>query len=847
MKPGAPTSELEVVAMNEQAQNLLPWLGPEVPPLLLQRVIASQSLLGSARQAFETYTAQSGSTALGELPDSTANLAYTVQRMGDQLLIGLRKPANALEVALGGHLKENMLFSVVVFEAVRDGSGEIENLKLVYKNKAAGTYLALGEAIEPGQLLTDWYPAAKTTGLFPDFVKVIQTGEPLILERRYAEFREGYEMMVTRNGDGIIISYRNTTDVREARRQASELQKLMDTSQDMMALLAPQRDPQGRIVDLIIERINKVTQQSQLKAADNIIGASFSRITSDYEEVLGGYIDVIETGKPLRLERQVTRNGHSAYLDVSATQWQGKLLLIARNITAYKQAIQDLKTQQELLDGIINTSENLMVVAKGIWDEHGRVVDMVIVEANRNARVAMLETIGIDLMSRPLLEALGRKPELFMIAARVLEKNEPVILDKRYEAKSGKWYRISFRKVQQFLVITYTDITRINTARLEAENQNALLTAILNSSLDGVIGLEAIRSQQGSIEDFRIVMVNREAERIANAPEKELVGQTYITMFPVVQEDNFFESLKHAAQQKTSWHKEKSFPSKVTGGLRWIEFSMTPASADLFVLSFKDITEQVGWKQAQETLLQELKRSNKSLEQFAYIASHDLQEPARKIKSFGEILLRKFSDLLPPSGQDMMQRMISASERMQSMINALLTYSRLSNKTAAFEPVSLTEVVDEVLRDLDLTISEKNAWVQIDKLPVVKGNASQLHQLFLNLVSNSLKFTREHQPPVIAIRVNKATEADCRDTSVDPRKKYHAVCIEDNGIGFDSSLRHRVFELFYRLHGRSEYQGHGLGLAICKIVAEQHQGDIKVDSLPGQGTTFTVLLPVWEE
>ncbi len=755
--------------------------------------------------------------------------------------------ANALEVVLGEHLKDNLLFSVVVFEAVRNGAGEIENFKLAYKNKAAKATPALGNSIEPGQLLTDWYPAAKTTGLFPEFVKVVQTAEPLILERRYAEFSEGYEMMVTRSGDGIVISYRNTTDVREARRRVSELQKLMDTSQDMMALLTPLRDSQGQIVDLIVERVNEVTQQSRLKAKNNLIGASFSRITSDYEEVLGRYIDVIETGKPLRLERQVTRNGHSAYLDVSATQWQGKLLLIARNITDYKQAILDLKNQQELLDGIINTSENLMVVAKGIRNEQGRVIDIVLVEANRNARAAILDTIGIDLMGKPLLESLGRKPELFAVAARVLENNEPIVLDKRYEAKTGNWYRISLRKVQQFLVITYTDITRIHTARLEAENQNALLTAILNSSLDGVMALRAIRNQENSIVDFRIVMVNREAERIANVAEKDLVGRSYLEMFPLVVIDDFFDNLARAAQQKTSWHSEKSFHSKVTGGIRWIEFSMTPASAELFVLSFKDITERVGWKQAQESLLQDLKRSNKSLEQFAYIASHDLQEPARKIKSFGEILLRKFSGLLPPSGQDMLERMISASERMQSMINALLTYSRFSNKTVTLEPVSLADVLDEVLKDLDMWIGEKNAWIQMEKLPMINGNTSQLHQLFLNLISNSLKFTREHQPPVITIGVKPATEACCRGTSVDPQKKYHAVCVEDNGIGFDSTQRHKVFELFSRLHGRSEYEGHGLGLAICKIVAEQHLGDITVESVPGHGTVFTILLPVREE
>jgi PAS domain S-box-containing protein len=239
-----------------------------------------------------------------------------------------------------------------------------------------------------------------------------------------------------------------------------------------------------------------------------------------------------------------------------------------------------------------------------------------------------------------------------------------------------------------------------------------------------------------------------------------------------------------------------------------------------------------------------LSMSNQNLEQFAYIASHDLQEPLRKIQQFGDLLKKKYES---PSDQALtyLERMQSAASRMSVLITDLLTFARVSNNKLNFEQVSLNDLISMTLSDLELRIQETSAKIKIESLPVVHGDKVQLGQLFQNLLSNALKFRKAEIDPEIHIYSEIVRAADVPSHVKPTRwtKSYHRVSVADNGIGFDQQYAARIFQAFQRLHGKSEFEGTGIGLAICEKVAANHGGAITASGEPGEGAVFDIYLP----
>lgn len=237
---------------------------------------------------------------------------------------------------------------------------------------------------------------------------------------------------------------------------------------------------------------------------------------------------------------------------------------------------------------------------------------------------------------------------------------------------------------------------------------------------------------------------------------------------------------------------------------------------------------------------EELQRSNRELEEFAFVASHDLQEPLRKIRAFGDRLQQKCGSELGEAGVGYVTRMQAASERMSILIDDLLSFSRVTTKQRPFVSVDLNEVMHGVLGDLDFAIEEQNAQVHIDSLPVIDADASQIAQLFMNLIVNSLKFHQQGDRP----RVTVTCEINVEPPVADDERAWCCLRFADQGIGFEAQYAERVFSLFQRLHGRGEYSGTGIGLALCRKIVERHGGMIAAQSEPGAGAVFTICLPM---
>jgi PAS domain S-box-containing protein len=265
-------------------------------------------------------------------------------------------------------------------------------------------------------------------------------------------------------------------------------------------------------------------------------------------------------------------------------------------------------------------------------------------------------------------------------------------------------------------------------------------------------------------------------------------------------------------------------------GTPWLSTQLGPIKEGERIVGFTAINTDI--TELKHTQLS-LERSNHELESFAYVASHDLKEPLRKIQSFGERLKSTAAESLGSEGRDYLERMLKAAVRMNGLIDDLLTYSRVTSTHHPFTSVDLAAVAREVLDDLSAMIERTGASVTLGELPVLEADPTQMRQLLQNLVANALKFHRQGVPPVVSVRA-----------TLDPRLQRCELRVEDNGIGFEEKYTDRIFNVFQRLHGRVQYEGSGIGLAICRKIAERHGGTIGARSTPGEGATFHVSLPL---
>ena len=260
--------------------------------------------------------------------------------------------------------------------------------------------------------------------------------------------------------------------------------------------------------------------------------------------------------------------------------------------------------------------------------------------------------------------------------------------------------------------------------------------------------------------------------------------------------------------------------------------SQGPNMPRIILLAIEDITQRrfTEWRLADQR--RELQRSNAALDEYASVASHDLQEPLRKILTFGDRLNASAGSSLEGDSRQHLERMLSAAARMRTLINDLLQYSQLTSKIQPFTSTDLGGIAREVIADLETAVAEAGGRVEVGELPTIDADAVQMRQLLQNLLGNALKYRRMDKPPIVRISSSSLSPQLC------------TIIVADNGIGFNEEHAERIFRMFERLHGRAQYEGSGIGLAICRKIVERHGGTIAATSSAGQGATFTVTLPV---
>mgnify|MGYP006271777813 CR=1 FL=1 len=412
-----------------------------------------------------------------------------------------------------------------------------------------------------------------------------------------------------------------------------------------------------------------------------------------------------------------------------------------------------------------------------------------------------------------------------------------------------RWLRVSARPLYQAneddpyaVLACFEDITDEQLKEEALQTSRDLLSSVLSTSLDGILVFSSVRDEEQSLSDFRCELANPQAEKVLGATvDTDLVG-TRLSDLPAPETGSLVDAYRHVMETGQPFEEEVRYDTDALSG--WFHIVCVRLETGCAV-TMRDVSEQKEAAQAMAATNAKLEQRNRALRDFAYVASHDLQEPLRKITAFSNLVLEDYGDAVDDMGHHYLTRMQDAARRMSQLINDLLIYSRITTRAQPFEPVDLNDLVATICADLDMQIDDVNGTVEVGDLPTIEADPTQMRQLFQNLIGNALKFHREDVAPVVQVKgalMSAESMIDAGD--VDPAATEGArFTVTDNGIGFEQKYEDRIFTPFKRLHGRSKFSGTGMGLAICRRIVERHGGTIRVESIPDKGTTFTVCLP----
>lgn len=370
----------------------------------------------------------------------------------------------------------------------------------------------------------------------------------------------------------------------------------------------------------------------------------------------------------------------------------------------------------------------------------------------------------------------------------------------------------------------------MNMSLQDPEELALRLQSIIESAVDGII----IINEQGIIETF-----NPSASRLFGYTSAEVTGKNISILMPEPHRsmhDTYIQRYLETSQRHIIGIGREVLGQRKDGTIFPFFLSVSEAHVNgkrIFTGIVHDMTEQKNAAQKIQEYAKALERSNQELESFAYIVSHDLQEPLRKIQAFGERILRYEAKQLSTDGQDYLRRMLQAASRLQTLIEAILHFSRVTSRRRPTETLHFSEIVQEVLTDLEWQVERRRAKIIVEGEATFEAERHQMQQLLLNLLSNALKFQQPHTPPEIRISVSEYMHENTPCVR---------ISIQDNGVGIEKEHIPKMFVIFQRLHPHIE-GGTGIGLAICKKIVDQHGGKIEVESQPGRGTTFMVCLP----
>jgi PAS domain S-box-containing protein len=578
--------------------------------------------------------------------------------------------------------------------------------------------------------------------------------------------------------------------------------------------------------------------------ADTAVGISIFEFTtpSEIQTVREAIDRVLTTGIMTRYRTSMTApEGSTRWFEnrMGPLRKDGAIIgavIIATDITEVQLTQDRLAEQTRLLKAMMdNIGDGVLIVDEGAASKLCNPAGERLLGGG--AVVALpeqwSEAYGVCELDRVTPVLPERLPLCRAIDGEVVEQTE--LFFRRSGTRGGRFIEISARPLYDSegnrcgAVAIFRDISQ----RKRAEEEHARLVAIIEATTD----LVGIADAGG-----KFIYMNEACRQAAALARHENVSLRRLADLqpPEAATALTAVAIPHAIEHGT-WSGETSFrrgDGEFAASLVVIAHKSLRGELQYLSLVSRDISERLAQEQRLQEYTAQLERSNRELERFASVASHDLQEPLRKIQAFSGRLKQKLDPQLPDDGKDYLDRIQDAAKRMQNLINDLLMYSRIATAERKYIRVNLATVARQVMADLEVRIEETRGTVDVGALPTIEADPVHMRQLLQNLVANALKFHRPNVPPIVTI-----TAEIVRTDGHAPEPAACRLVVADNGIGIESKYHERIFSIFERLHNRGAYEGTGVGLAVCRKIVEQHGGSIDISSTPGEGTTFTILLP----
>lgn len=624
-------------------------------------------------------------------------------------------------------------------------------------------------------------------------------------------------------------------------KQAKRYNSIIENSVDGILIMDPIYDSQTVIVDFMITHCNRVGCRLA-KFPENSIGKTLLQILPHLhnDEQYQLHKKVVETGKPVQFETTFRTDKGEKYgwFIVSLQKLDEGVLSRFVDITGKKQIEEKIESQANLLKSILDASQQSVLALAAVRNDEGEIIDFTF--RNVNNRFAVMVSLSEDeIIGKSYLRLMDHSPnsELFKLKCHVLNNGLAIEKEVYYDEKGNDgWFNIYITRLgNDGVVQTIVDIS-------ESKNDKDRLSKIINTSRAGIFVFKPVTDESGEIIDFKFELVNKAIEDFFKVSNSFLKDQLVSEPFPFYKSQGLFDYFKHTYQKNVPNTFEFHFNEEHD-----LFFNVrTDKMGNELLVTFNDQTPFKKLEFKLQRSIEELQRSNKSLEEFTSAASHDLKEPIRKINMLLSRLKFRFTNLQENDPFQTFDKLEEAIKRMYLLVDDLLEYSHLSHENFDLEDIDLNKKLKEVLEDLDLVIEERRAVVKVGAMPVIKGHKRQMQQLFQNLIVNGIKYTPQDAIPEVTITsaMVKGFQTGMALSEAQANSFYHSITVSDKGIGFNQKDAEKIFRVFERLHGNHQYKGSGVGLAIARRVVENHNGFIKAQSVPGQGATFIIYLPV---
>lgn len=499
---------------------------------------------------------------------------------------------------------------------------------------------------------------------------------------------------------------------------------------------------------------------------------------------------------------------------------------------------------EQFLYKVLANSDNIISHFIPIYDHAGKIQDFTIYFTNENLD-PVLQMGHKKTREHTISELFPNCFDngIFGELALVMTEGNSRKFEKKMKYKGKKsWFSATATPLDNGVLTTFMDITVEKEASKNMEIFNEQLQ-IQNSILNDAEVIAKIGSYRWDLHSGKIAMSDNFYQLLdCQIGEFEANAQNYRNFIHPNDLKFYEDNIKLVFKQK----RINKFTYRIISNKGRIKHFQHSGHfiQDEFIGVIKDITKELRDDERLKNKNLELKQSNSELESFNQVASHDLQEPLRKIQMFISMIMESKLENISGKNIDYLNKINSSANRMQELIKNLLSYSRFNKEKSEFQSVDLNEILKKVQEDLEAPIQEKRVRITIKDLPHIKAVPFQMEQLFNNLISNSIKYVDIHVRPRILIDYQKISTKDITDPFLRKAQYYHCISIMDNGIGFEQANSKKIFGLFQRLHQKDEYSGTGIGLAICKKIVENHNGYIVADSTAGQGATFRIYFPI---